>query len=386
MTKKGFDKEKPAAPMLPERTVTVPEIGEISRPPTSRPPMWVWIILFVIAVVALLVIMIRSGARQIGMGGMFIMPIMLVSMLMMLRNRAGGSNEKTRPAALMQKRVEYHRKLDELRTDVHEGAREQAGEIAYHHPNPANGSLLTLVGTGRMWERRPVDKNFGHVRMGLGLTRLQTHIAPPNNVPPPEYRETSTAIAARDFMLSQNVVHDVARPLHLFDQMGWCFLAAEEQQRPAIQGCLRSIVSQLCMFHGPDVVRLAIITDDLQAWQWCKWLPHAADPELVDASGPLRMIYADVSEFLERFGDVINGRGPWSPPVEGAQKPDDYWVIVVDMPGANCAPLLGVDGGGVAGVSVLEATGEHQFSPLATSATVFTLDDVGNLLRAKEVM
>ena len=54
---------------------------------------------------------------------------------------------------------------------------------------------------------------------------MRTIINPPQKVPPPEYRETSTAIAARDFLLAQNVVHDVARPLHLFDQMGWAFFA-----------------------------------------------------------------------------------------------------------------------------------------------------------------
>lgn len=37
-TKKGYDKEKPAAPILPERTATMPEIGEITRPPQQRPP------------------------------------------------------------------------------------------------------------------------------------------------------------------------------------------------------------------------------------------------------------------------------------------------------------------------------------------------------------
>ena len=73
-TKKGFDKEKPAAPILPERTATMPEIGEITRPPQQRPPVWVWVLIFVVAVIVLLVIMIRTGARSIGLGGMFIMP------------------------------------------------------------------------------------------------------------------------------------------------------------------------------------------------------------------------------------------------------------------------------------------------------------------------
>ncbi|MFA5712126.1 cell division protein FtsK [Mycolicibacterium sp.] len=380
MTKRGFDREKPAAPMLPERTISMPEIGEITRPPQQRPPMWVWIAILVVAVIVLVVIMFRTGMR-VGMGGLFILPIMALSMFMMLRNRGGGT-DKTKPAALHQTRVDFLRNLDELRDEVIVGAREQAAEIAYHHPNPSNGSLLTMVGTGRMWERRPTDRNFGHVRIGRGVTRLRTIITPPQKVPPPEYRETSTAIAARDFLLTQNVVHDVARPLHLFDQMGWAFFA-EEDQRPLVQGMLRALVCQLCVFHGPDVVKLAIITDDAEAWEWAKWWPHVADPELVDACGPLRMIYPDVGDFMERFGARFNARPPWSPPMEGQPRAEDHWVIVVDMPGANCGPLLGSTG--FAGVSVLEATNDY-YSPLATSATAMKLDGVGNLLRAREVV
>ena len=100
MTKQGFDKEKVRSPELGERSLTLPELAELVRPPQSRPPMWVWILVFVIAVVTLLVIMIRSGARTMGMGGLFILPIMLMSVFMMMRNRGGGQNEKARPAAL----------------------------------------------------------------------------------------------------------------------------------------------------------------------------------------------------------------------------------------------------------------------------------------------
>lgn len=164
--------------------------------------------------------------------------------------------------------------------------------------------------------------------------------------------------------------------------MGWAFFA-EEEQRQLVQGTLRALVCQLCVFHGPDVVRLAIISDDPASWEWAKWWPHVADPELVDACGPVRMVYSDVGEFMERFGEQWRSRPPWSPPMEGQPRAEDHWVIVVDMPGANCAPLLGSTG--YAGVAVLEATNDY-YSPLATSATAMKFDAVGNLLRAREVV
>ena len=379
MTRRGFIQKPVNKPNLPESVVRVPDPGEISRPPQQRPPTWVWVLVFVVMAGTLMVILFRSGARQLSTGSMFIFPVMIMSALMMTRHRGGGA-EKTKPAVIGQTRADYLRKLDELRVDIHRGARDQAAEIAYHHPKPTDGALLTLVNTGRMWERGPNDRNFGHVRMGVGISRLQTRIEPPTKVPPPEYQEPITSMAARDFLLAQNVVHDVARPLHLFDQKGWSFFA-EPEQRPLVQGVLRALVCQLCVFHGPDVVRLAVVSDDLAAWEWAKWLPHVADPEMVDASGPARLIFGDVQEFGDRFGAELRARPIWSPPMEGGNRPDYWMVVVVDLPGANTGPIMGA--AGHLGLSVLEATGD-QHSALATETTAYVVDEVGNLLRAKK--
>lgn len=379
MSKDGFIRSITPAPSIPEGGETVPNPSQIERPTPSRPPVWVWVLIFVIGAVALMVMLYRSGARQLTTGSFFIFPVMMMSMLMMLRGRGGG-DKKNKPAAINHERAVYLRSLDVLRAKIHASAEAQAREIAYHHPDPTRGALLTLTGTARMWERMPNRHNFGHLRMGVGVTRLKTKLIPPDKVPPPEYRETVTALAARDFLLAQNVVHDVARPLHLFDQMGWSFFA-EDDQRAVVQGMLRALVCQLCVFHGPDHVRVAIVTDDQPAWEWAKWLPHTADEEFVDASGPARLIFGDVAALLERFGAEFKRRDAWAPRMEGARDPGSWLVVVVDYPGANCAPILGSSG--YAGLSVLEATGDTN-SMLATSATAFVLDEVGNLLKSAE--
>jgi hypothetical protein len=382
MVREGFIRSAVPAPPQAEGEIQLPDPGELHRPIQSKPPTWVWVAIFVVAVVVLMVMLYRSGARQLSTGSFLIFPVMLMSMLMMMRNRGGGDKDN-RPAAINHRRAQYLRKLDEIRVDVHKKARAQAVEIAWHHPDPANGALVRLVGTPRMWEREPKARNFGHVRLGVGVTQLRTRLTPPVKVPPPEHAETVSAIAARDFLLTQNVVHDVSRPLHLFDQPGWCFFA-HESDRHRIQGLLRSLVCQLCVFHGPDHLQVAIVTDDPAAWEWAKWLPHAADDEFVDASGPVRLVFADVGPFMSRFEAELRGRSRFSPAMEGAGDEigeSRRLVIVVDCPGANCAPILG-PGGGRSGISVLEATGDSD-SALATEETAFVLDEVGNLLKAR---
>ncbi|WP_139333331.1 cell division protein FtsK [Mycobacterium sp. SP-6446] len=383
MTREGFIRSAVPAPPQAEGEIQLPDPGELQRPIQSKPPTWVWMAIFVVAVVILMVMLYRSGARQLSTGSFFIFPVMLMSMLMMMRGR-GGADKDSRPAAINHRRGQYLRKLDEIRADVHKKARAQAVEIAWHHPDPANGALVRLVGTPRMWERDPKARNFGHVRLGVGVTQLKARLIPPVKVPPPEHAETVSAIAARDFLLTQNVVHDVSRPLHLFDQPGWCFFA-DEAERPRLQGVLRALVCQLCVFHGPDHVLVPIVTDDPVAWEWAKWLPHTADDEFIDASGPARLIFADVGSFMTRFETDLRGRPRFSPGMQGAGDPigeSRRLVIVVDCPGANCAPILG-PGGGRWGTSVLEATGDRD-SALATEDTAFLVDELGNLLKARK--
>lgn len=382
MSRKGFIRNQVGKPYVPEDAVEVPDPCEIARPTPSRPPVWVWVLLLVGGIVALMVMLWISGARQLSGGAFFLAPVMLISLLGIMRNRMGSSGKKAHGSAINEDRADYLRSLDEQRVKIHAAGRAQATEIAYHHPDPTNGSLATLVGTGRMWERTPNETNFGHVRLGLGVTRLKTKLQPPTKVPPPEFRETVTTVAARDLLIAQNVVHDVPRPLHLFDQMGWAFFA-EPDMRATVQGLLRSMIFQLCVFHGPDDVKLAIISEDEAAWEWAKWLPHVGDDELVDACGPVRLIFPDVPSFMERVGESLAQRGPFQVRGEGSARPDSYMVVVVDLPEADCSSILGVQGR--LGVSVLEATGDET-SVLANGTTAFFLatDEHGtvNLLKA----
>jgi len=378
----GFIRQQVGKPDVPESAVELPDPCEISRPAPSKPPIWVWVLIFVAAAVALMVMLYLSGARQLSGGSFFLFPVMLISMLGILRNRMGGTGKKAHGSAINQDRADHLRTLDEQRAKIHAAGRAQAREICYHHPDPANGSLATLVGTGRMWERTPSERNFGHARLGLGVTRLKTKLQPPTKVPPPEFRETVTTVAVRDLLIAQNVVHDVPRPLHLFDQMGWAFFG-EPQMRSTVQGLLRSLICQICVFHGPDDVKIAIISDDEASWDWAKWLPHNGDDELVDACGPVRLIFPDVPSFMERYGDALAQRGPFQPRQEGSPLPDSFLVLIVDLPEADCSPILGAQGR--LGVSVLEATG-NEHSMLANGATAFFMatDENGtiNLLKA----
>lgn len=86
---------------------------------------------------------------------------------------------------------------------------------------------------------------------------------------------------------------------------------------------------------------------------------------------------------MERYGDALAQRGPFQTRQEGSPLPESFLVTVVDLPEADCSPILGAQGR--LGVSVLEATG-NEHSVLANGATAFFMatDENGtiNLLKA----
>lgn len=148
MSRKGFIRNQVGKPYVPEDAVEVPDPCEIARPTPSRPPVWVWVLLLVGAIVTLMVMLWISGARQLSGGAFFLAPVMLISLLGIMRNRMGSSGKKAHGSAINEDRADYMRSLDEQRVKIHAAGRAQATEIAYHHPDPTNGSLATLVGTG----------------------------------------------------------------------------------------------------------------------------------------------------------------------------------------------------------------------------------------------
>lgn len=370
----GFIRGKIPAPPKPGGDTSIEPPAEFKRQIASKPPVWVWVVIFVAALLIFIGWMFVTGVRQISPYSLFLLPVMMVSMLGMAR---GGGNKDNKPSVLNDGRAGYMRYLDQQRVKIHRDAQEQAEEVSWYHPDPTDGALVSYIGTRHMWNRTPKDANFGHVRLGLGISQLAVKLHPPTSIAPPEDLEPIQSIAAREFLTSQAVVHDIPRPLHLFDHPGYSFFGRD---RKHLQGVLRAVAAQLCVFHGPDDVLLPIITDDIEEWEWAKWFPHCADPELVDAAGPARLLFAGVDEFMTRFSGDLEDRSAHTPKMTGSQAVTGrHLVVIVDLPGADCAPILGATG--KLGVSVLEMTNNGSSLTARNRDRVFVADDIGNLLK-----
>lgn len=371
----GFIRRSVPAPTPPQGAIDVAAPKELSRPIPSFPPTWVWVVIFVAALLGFLIMTFVTGIRPMSPMGMLFPLVMMGSMFMMMRN--GGGNKDNKPKKLNDDRASYTRYLDGKRDEIHRAGRMQAIEVTWHHPDPAKGALLSIVGSDRMWERDQEAGNFGHVRMGLGISKLGVTVMPPTNVAPPENLEPVQAIACRNLLVTQTVVHDIPRPVHLFDKPGYAFFG---EDREHLLGVIRAMVLQLCVFHGPDHVRCVVATSERAKWEWAKWPMHFEDPELVDAVGPARLIFDSVEEVVERFGAEFADREVHAPNMKGVGSGSGMrYVVIVDIPEADISEIIGA--GGWKGVSVLELTGVTSSVLAEDLNCVFLADAEGNLLR-----
>jgi S-DNA-T family DNA segregation ATPase FtsK/SpoIIIE len=146
-----------------------------------------------------------------------------------------------------------------------------------------------------MWERRPTDADYCHVRVGVGTHRLATRLLAPETGPPEDLEPVST-VALRRFVKAHSVVHALptAVSLRAFPTITF------EGERKLVQQLVRAMVLELCAFHGPDHVQVAVVTanPDAENWSWVKWLPNAQHAAVRDGMGSMRLLFPTL-ELLE---------------------------------------------------------------------------------------
>ena len=281
-------------------------------------------VVMVVAVVGMLAMMFLTGGRSILSNpfGLMFPLMMLMSMGGMFLNR-GGQGKKS-AAELNEERKDYFRYLDQLRDDVRGTGELQREALEWSHPAPID--LLSLVGTRRMWERRPNDPDFGHVRVGVGSHRIATQLAWPETAPVEDLEPVST-VALRRFVRTHSVVHELPTALSMR-----AFPAVNiEGDRGRARALVRAMLLELTAFHGPDNLAVAIVCEDPDGldWAWAKWLPQLQHPRLRDGLGSVRMIYESLAELEDALSDELLERGRFmrnAPPTPGRA----HLVVVID--------------------------------------------------------
>ena len=261
----------------------------------------------IVAVVGMIALMVTVGGRDMTKNPMFLIFPMMMIMSMAGMFMGGGQRQGKAAAELNEERKDYFSYLAGLRDDADTTGTEQRTALEWSHPDPR--VLADVVGTARMWERRPSDTDFLHVRVGIGTQRLATRLLAPETGPPEDLEPVST-VALRRYVKTHSVVHALptAVSLRFFPVITF------DGDRKLAQQLVRSMLLELCAFHGPDHVQVAVVTanPDGENWSWVKWLPHAQHPTARDGMGPMRMIFPTLEVLESALADDLAQRGRFS--------------------------------------------------------------------------
>jgi S-DNA-T family DNA segregation ATPase FtsK/SpoIIIE len=340
-----------APPRMPGGEVNLQAPPDVPRVIPGKLLMKLMPFVMIVAVVGMIALMVTVGGRDMTRNPMFLIYPMMMIMAMagMLTGGMGGRSGKA-AAELNEERKDYFSYLANLRDDADKTADEQRAALEWSHPDPR--TLADLAGTRRMWERRPSDQDFCHVRVGIGTHRLATRFLAPETGPPEDLEPVST-VALRRFVKTRSVVHALPTAVSLRAFASVTFEGDGKLSRQLV----RSMLLELCAFHGPDHVQVAVVTanPDGENWSWVKWLPQAQHQTLRDGMGPMRLLFPSLELLEKALSADLGERGRFTrnaQPTQGLRQ----LVVVIDDGYVTGDERLVTDVG-LDGVTVLDLTG-----------------------------
>lgn len=325
MSTQGFVRRlRVAPPRMPGGEVNLAPPPEVPRAIPGNLMMRLMPFVMLVAVIGMIALMVTVGGRDMARSPMFLLFPMMMIMSMVGMFMGGGNRNGKAAAELNEERKDYFSYLANLREEADTTGAEQRTALEWSHPDPR--ALTDVVGTRRMWERRPSDADYCHIRVGIGTHRLATRLMAPETGPPEDLEPVST-VALRRFVKTHSVVHALptAVSLRAFP------IITFEGERKLAQQLVRSMVLELCTFHGPDHVQVAIVTanPDGENWSWVKWLPHAQHAVTRDGMGSMRLLFPTLELMETALSSELAERGRFtrnSQPTQGLKQ----LVVVLD--------------------------------------------------------
>ncbi|GAA5188696.1 type VII secretion protein EccC [Rugosimonospora acidiphila] len=284
----------------------------------------------------------RGGALSYVAGGMY-----GVSTLGMIAAQVAGQVGGQSKRDMIDARRQYMRRLSQLRAQVRATIRQQREAVYYRHPDPS--ALWSTTASGRLWERRRADPDFGVVRIGLGPQEIATPLVPPQTRPVDEL-EPLCAVALRKFVSTYSVVPDLPVAIALRD-FSHVYLRGSDD---TVRGLVRSVIAQLTTFHAPDDLLVVLCVSDARRaqWEWAKWLPHALHPTKTDAVGSVRLLAPAITALEAMLDDVLANRPRFNPSAR-ATSGGPHVVVLIDGGATVGSDHLMTDGG-VEGVTLID--------------------------------
>ncbi|OON81109.1 type VII secretion protein EccCa [Streptomyces tsukubensis] len=342
-------------PDMPEGELTLQEPPTLPEVVPDSSAVWTYLPMAMMSVSMMLMFM-RPGMSGASGGHFMYLAVgmmVLASGAMMVGQMMRKASE--RKQRLKGERRDYLRYLTQTRRKVRTAVSDQQKALSWRHPEPA--ALWSMVGTTRLWERRPQNEDFGEVRVAVGDQQLGLRLVP-NSTTPVEDLEPLSAHALRSFIRAYATVPE--QPIAIYLRAWARVLMRGDEER--MRSLTRAMVAQLATFHAPDDMWIALcVSDERRAeWEWVKWLPHNLHPQETDGAGHARMFVSAFNELEDLLGAEFLERPPFDPDA-AAGREEPFTVIVLDGGAVPSGHRL--DGTGFRNTVVIDLGGALTWRP-----------------------
>jgi S-DNA-T family DNA segregation ATPase FtsK/SpoIIIE len=239
---------------------------------------------------------------------------------------------------------------------------------------PDPGTLGTIFDPeGGLWERRPADRDFGHVRLGRGRVPTTRPVVTAAVAAAPSERPDPDLATMVDQARADTAVLAWAPVTIPLVRLGSVTVVGSPGKTRSLVGAW---LASLAAFHTPGELRIAgwVPTDAEEVWDWLKWLPHCRDPQGGAGLGRAdRAVTTDLERFAQTIEQLARTR-------TGATS-GEHVVVVVDGWHPD-APVAAIDALGTVieraatiGVSVIVLAGSPRNVPSVCGALVSVAND-----------
>ena len=178
---------------------------------------------------------------------MFFPVMMIVSLLGTV---ATGGRSGSRSAEINRDRRDYLRYLGSVDPQIAEAIEQQRLSLSWSNPEPA--VLWSVIGSRRMWERRPDDADFGHVRIGLASQGLATSLVAPD-LGPPEKSDPVTSMELQRLVRHRSTVPSLPVAIALTELTAITI----DGDHTVCRSLLRALICHLASMHSPQHLRIS---------------------------------------------------------------------------------------------------------------------------------
>lgn len=163
---------------------------------------------------------------------------------------------------------QYEERLAAARGAIAAAIAEQAARRQQDYPDPQEVLRILGTPTQRIWERRPADRDFLDLRVGLGAVAASVEVA---------RRSGDEGLDPSDLNMASV---PVCVPL---PETGVLGISGSDESTGQLG---RWIAAQIVALQAPDDVQLVVLSprDGRARWSWLRWAPHcrlASDDRLV---------------------------------------------------------------------------------------------------------